>query len=82
MLDASDIQVLRDMFAEQDVRIDKKFGFFRDEILVTMDEKLETLRDEIFAKMHAELHQVRDDIAEVIDSGLFPQVNGLDRRVS
>jgi hypothetical protein len=70
MLDASDIQVLRDMFAEQDVRMDGRLSVLRDEIL----EKVST-------ELHRELYKVRNDIIDVIN-GVLPQIDGIDRRVS
>jgi hypothetical protein len=66
MLDANDIQVLREMFVEQDVR------------LVT---KMTEFHGELRKELHRELHKVRNDIIDVIN-GVLPQIDGLDRRVS
>lgn len=77
MLDANDIKVLQAMFAEQDVRIEKKLD-------QKLDQKLAVFRDEILtvvrSELHRELYKVRNDIIEVIN-GVLPQIDGLDRRV-
>lgn len=78
MLDANDIKVLQAMFAEQDVRIEKKLD-------QKLDQKLAVFRDEILtvvrSELHRELYKVRNDIIEVIN-GVLPQIDGLDRRVT
>ncbi len=78
MFDANDIQVLRDMFAEQDARIDHRLD-------QKLDQKLSVFRDEILEKVSAELHRelynVRNDIIDVIN-GVLPQIDSIDRRVS
>lgn len=77
MLDAKDIQVLRDMFTEQDVRIEQRLE-------TKLEQKLSVFRDEILERvsvqLHTELHKVRNDIIDVIN-GVLPQIDGLDRRV-
>jgi hypothetical protein len=78
MLDANDIQVLREMFAEQEVRIEQRIEAKLDQKL---DQKLSVFRDEIFAKIHSEVTQVRDDIIDVINNGVLPQIDALDRRM-
>ena len=85
MLDAKDIQVLRDMFTEQDVRIEQRLETKLEQKLEQkLDQKLSAFRDEILERvsvqLHTELYKVRNDIIDVIN-GVLPQIDGLDRRV-
>lgn len=86
MLDAKDIQVLQDMFVGQDVRIDQrldqKFTTFRDEMFERMDQKIDGLRDELSAKITQECSRVREDVIDVINTGIHPQIDKLNHRVS
>lgn len=82
MLDTQDIQVLREMFAENNVILRNEMFGIRDEILVKMHEELYSVRDEIYTKIHEEVRAVRDDIIEVINDGVLPQIDRLNIRVT
>lgn len=67
MLDAKDIQVLREMLEEFGMEFDRKLAGLRSEI----KKDLEILRTEI-----------RDDIIDVIEDNIQPQCNRLNARVT
>lgn len=67
MLDTNDIQVLREMFTEHEVRF---------------DQKLDRLRDDLSAKIEQECSKVRDDVIDVINMNIIPQLNRFDARAT
>ena len=71
MLDANDIQVLRNMFGEFGKGIEKRF-----------DEKIDGLRAEIKKDLKILRTEIRDDIIDVIEDNIQPQFNRLNARVS
>ena len=98
MLDANDIQVLRSMFAEQEVRIEHSLETklemkleqkLEQKLDQKLDQKLSVFRDELVtemtAKIHAVLHTELYKVRnDIIDviNGVLPQIDGIDRRVS
>lgn len=67
MLDTNDIQVLREMFTEHEVRF---------------DQKLDRLRDDLSAKIEQECSKVHDDVIDVINMNIILQLNRFDARAT
>jgi len=90
MLDTNDIQVLREMFIENnqlifarmDQKIDGKVDELRNEVFTKIDKKIDGLRAEIFTKMDKEFRSMYDDIIEIINDGILPQINSLSIRIT
>lgn len=86
MLDTQDIQMLREMFVENnqlifvrmDQKIDSKIDGLRDE----MDTRQDALKTWMETLLHRELCSMRDDIIEVINDGILPEIERLNIRVT
>ena len=92
MLDASDIQVLREMFSAQDekfekrfVALDRKIDLFRegvDQRIEILDQKIDRVREELIVTMEKGFSSMRDEIIDVIEDNIQPQFNTLNARVT
>ena len=89
MLDTNDIQVLREMFMESEIRMTGKI--VESETRMTgkivesetrMTEKMDALKGWMETLLHKELNAMRDDIIEVINDGVLPQINSLSIRIT
>lgn len=74
MLDASDIQVLREMFSAQDDKLEKRFS--------ALDQKIDRVREELIATMENGFSSMRNEIIDVIEDNIQPQFNTLNARVT
>ncbi|MFA6018141.1 MAG: hypothetical protein WCT28_03600 [Patescibacteria group bacterium] len=80
MFDANDIKVLREMFGEQDKKIEKRFNLI-EKRLDNLDERVDSVREEILVKMEKGFSQLRDDIIDVIEDNIQPQLNSHNARI-
>ena len=78
MLDANDIQVLRQMFNEQEVRLDQKF----EKRFIALDQKIDDVRKELLAAMEKGFSSMRDEILDVIEDNIQPQFNTINARIT
>lgn len=78
MLDADDIQVLRQMFSEQEARLDQKIDF----VYESLNQKIDSVRGELLAAMEKGFSSMRNEIIDVIEDNIQPQFNTLNARVT
>lgn len=81
MLDANDIQVLREMFSAQDDKFEKRFVAL-DGKIEGLDQKIDGLREEFLTAMEKGFSKMRDEIIDVIEDNIQPQFNTLNARVT
>lgn len=74
MLNASDIQVLREMFSAQDDKLEKRFS--------ALDQKIDRVREELIATMENGFSSMRNEIIDVIEDNIQSQFNTLNARVT
>lgn len=82
MLDANDIQVLREMFKEEGVRLEAGLDQKLEKQGAKLEKRLNTLEHNLTVKIAQECDRVRNDVIDVINMNIIPQLNRFDARIT